>query len=116
MNRRAYGDAGEDRAARYLADGGAEIIARNYSCRGGEIDIIARLGGALIFVEVKSRSTLKFGTGAEAVTLAKQRRVCRAALHYLGAAGAHDSAIRFDVIEVTPSSIRAIEGAFDYVE
>ena len=112
MNRRRLGDAGEDAACRYLEARGWTVLDRNVVRPGGEIDIVARSGGTVAFVEVKSRSGARYGSGAEAVTPVKQRRVAQAALWYAQQNGLLDSRLRFDVIELSPAGVRWIEGAF----
>ncbi|MDR3091488.1 MAG: YraN family protein [Clostridiales bacterium] len=97
---REKGIAGENAAAEYLRLGGYEILGRNYSCRQGEIDIIAQNGGYLIFVEVKSRKSYSCGAPAEAVTPSKQRKIRQAALHYIESRGVGECDCRFDVLEV----------------
>ena len=77
------GQEGEKLAVQYLKRLGYRIICRNYRCPLGEIDIIARHGGVLVFVEVKSRSSQTFGSPGMAVTLAKQRKLSQVAWHYL---------------------------------
>lgn len=98
MSRRAFGDAGEDEAARFLERKGYRIIERNFSCRYGEIDIVARDGGAVVFVEVKTRGNDAFGPAAASVDAKKQRKMTIASQIYLEKAGAGDSDIRFDVV------------------
>lgn len=99
MSSRSQGQLGELEAARYLRSIGCDIIASNYRCRFGEIDIIAREGDTLVFVEVKTRSAGMALLPREAVTTSKQQKLCRAALHYL-AQNSLDAPMRFDVIEV----------------
>ncbi|HWS14676.1 MAG TPA: YraN family protein, partial [Candidatus Methylomirabilis sp.] len=77
--RRAQGDAAEERACRHLEGVGFTIGDRNYRARGGEIDIVARKGDLLVFVEVRSREDAAFGTPEETVTPAKRRRIVAAA-------------------------------------
>lgn len=113
MNRRAYGDAGEDAACAYLTEKGWKIVARNLRRGPGEIDIVARRGTLVAFIEVKRRSGLRFGAPAEAVTPEKQRRIARVAALYLQENALEDAPARFDVIEILPGAIRHIEGAFD---
>ena len=116
MTGRARGEAGERAAEQYLEKLGARILRRNYSCRGGEIDLIALDDETLLFVEVKLRSNERYGTPGEAVNCAKRRRICRAALTYLHEIGEVEVPMRFDVIEVTPDGVNHLPGAFDYVE
>ncbi len=98
-NTKEIGRFGEDAAVKHLKKKGYKIAARNYSCKFGEIDIIARQGESLIFVEVKTRSSVLYGTPAEAVTYNKKQHIVNAAKHYLMQAE-YDGNVRFDVIEV----------------
>ena len=93
------GSWGEDRAARYLRLHGYRIVERNFRCRQGEIDIIARKGEFVAFVEVKQRKNADFGEAREFVTYAKQRRLIAAAEQWLVKTGC-ELQPRFDVIEV----------------
>ena len=95
MNNR--GKDAEERAARYLEGQGLHIIERNYRSRYGEIDLIARDGVTLVFVEVRARSTNTFGGAAASITAAKRRKITRTALHYLASAGSTPRC-RFDVV------------------
>jgi putative endonuclease len=95
------GRYGEELAARHLVDAGMEVLARNWRCREGELDIVARDGDALVFVEVKSRSGLGFGEPAEAVGRVKARRIHVLACRWLAEhrpPGPHE--LRFDVVSV----------------
>lgn len=94
------GKQGESWAAAYLEGQGYVILERNYSLRLGEIDIIARDGDELVFVEVKSRRSVRFGVPEEAVTRRKQRRISRVALAYLSDNGLLDVNARFDVVSI----------------
>ncbi len=105
----AVGRYGEQLAADHLEAAGLVILERNWRCREGELDIVAREGGELVFVEVKTRSSLAFGSPAEAVSPAKSARIRQLALRYLMArreAGddAAWAALRFDVVAVLRSS------------
>ena len=113
MNRRAFGNDGESAACEYLQKKGWQILARNVRRGSGEIDIIARKDSLTAFVEVKRRSGDAFGAPAEAVNAQKQRRIAQAAAIWAQENGASDNALRFDVIEILPGSIRHLEGAFD---
>ncbi|MGH8623338.1 MAG: YraN family protein [Burkholderiales bacterium] len=97
MNRR--GEPAENLAADFLERRGLTILERNYRCRFGEIDIVARSGALLVFVEVRARSSEAFGGAAGSITPAKRRRLVAAARHYLAARRA-DRACRFDVVLV----------------
>lgn len=113
MNLRKVGAAAEHEAEAYLVRKGAEILDRNVRLGHGEIDLVAKMGDVILFVEVKARSSDRFGTPAEAVHREKRRRILSAANCYIGMHGLTDSPIRFDIIERTDGKIRHIEGAFD---
>ena len=102
----------EDAAARLLRSGGYEIIERNYSCPLGEIDIVAREGEILAFVEVKARSSAAFGGALSAVTPAKQRRITRAALCYIKTKKLSPAGVRFDVVAFDGASAGVVKNAF----
>jgi len=111
-----FGKIGEDIAARYLAGFGYEVLARNYRCRLGEIDIICRSPDRyLVFVEVKARMNDRFGVGLESVTHTKRGRIVRASMKYISENN-YTGDVRFDVISVTiggDNSIEHIVNAFD---
>lgn len=113
MNKRKNGAQGEAEARAYLERKGAKILEMNWRRPTGEIDIIARQGKTLVFVEVKRRASLRFGRPAEAVDRAKQAHILRTAALYVQESGLTDAPLRFDVIEVLPDEIRHIEAAFD---
>ena len=113
MNRRAYGNAGEQAACDFLTKKGWKIIDRNVRMGRNEIDIIAEKRKTIAFIEVKRRSSTAYGQPAEAVNAEKQRRIVQAAALYAEANGLENARLRFDVIEVLPGEIRHIEGAFD---
>ncbi len=98
-DKRSLGAFGEDAACRYLKRRGYRILGRNFSCRFGEIDVIARRGRYVAFVEVKLRKNADHGAAAEFVTAAKQRRVILTAERWLQQ-NPTDLQPRFDVIEV----------------
>jgi len=95
------GVRGEDLAAAYLERLRYRIIDRNFRCRGGEVDIVARDGKTLVFVEVKTRRTAGYGVPQLAVTPFKQRQISKAALAWLARKGMLDVSARFDVIAIT---------------
>ena len=99
MDRKSLGTWGEEQATRYLRLHGYSILERNFSCRAGELDIVAKKGKFLVFVEVKTRKNAEFAEAREFVTYAKQQRIFAAAQLYLTS---HDGDLqpRFDVIEV----------------
>ena len=94
------GDQGESIAADYLTDAGLRVLDRNWRCREGELDIVARDDGALVFCEVKTRRGIGYGHPAESVTPAKQRRIRLLAQRWLAAHDEHAPEIRFDVVGV----------------
>jgi len=119
------GEWGEDQAAAFLKAGGFQIIGRNVrpGNRLDEIDIIAKKGETLVFVEVKTRQQEAFGRPARAVDKGKRRALNRAAASYLRKARYPDLFYRFDIVEVlgqpedpTPPTIRHIEDAFPFEE
>ncbi|MFK7912925.1 MAG: YraN family protein [Pseudomonadales bacterium] len=98
----AAGAAAESAATRYLELRGLQIVQRNFRCRLGEIDIVAWDKQELVFVEVRLRNNLQFGSGAESVTAAKQRKLARAARYYLltQSRANPDPICRFDVLSL----------------
>ena len=108
---RKLGDAAESRAAAYLANLGYAIIERNFRCRMDEIDIVARDGETVVFVEVRSRSSVAFGLPQETVVFAKRRKLRLAAQLY-AQARALDCPMRFDVVAEGPSGLEHFEDAF----
>jgi putative endonuclease len=114
--RRQLGDAGEDLAAAALKKQGYKILERNYVTPLGEIDLIARHGGVLVFIEVKTRRSLRFGDPQDAVTPAKQARLQRLADYYLQRQRLGEVEMRFDVVGITFSDnkpdVEIIQNAF----
>ena len=100
MHNQELGQIGEELAVRELEDRGYAILARRYRTRYGEIDIVARDGETIVFVEVKARATGELGTAAEAVTDWKQRRLGSMAAEYLARECASDVPCRFDVVTI----------------
>lgn len=100
----AVGAYGERLAAQHLTDAGMAILDRNWRCRQGEIDIVARDGAVLVFCEVKTRRGAGYGVPADAVGYAKMRRLRQLAAEWLAASGLHPPEIRFDVVSVLPQS------------
>jgi putative endonuclease len=96
----ALGITGENLACEALARRGYAILARRYRTRVGEIDIVARDGATLVFIEVKTRTSERFGRPADAVTGWKQRRIVLMAQHFLSRRRLHGRACRFDVVTV----------------
>lgn len=113
MNKRASGAAGENAACDALVRAGLTVLERNWRRPTGEIDIIARDKRTIVFVEVKKRSSLRFGRPAEAVNRAKQLHILRTAMLYLAERGLEDAPVRFDIVEVLPAGVRHLRAAFD---
>ena len=109
------GQDAENQAAQYLAGQGMVLVARNYRCRGGEIDLICRDGKVLVFVEVRLRRSSGFGGAAASITLSKQRRLTLAAEHYLQKQGCSHCACRFDCVLLDGQSIEWVRDAFSAV-
>jgi putative endonuclease len=119
---RDVGHCWEDFAAAYLKQAGLRILAQRYSCRLGEIDLIAADGSTLVFVEVRFRSDIGFGNAAATVTRAKQRRIMQTARHFIMCHSAlAENPMRIDVIAIEGNArsprqtteVQWIRGAFD---
>ena len=112
--RGARGAAGEARAAAWYEAGGHEVLARNWRCRDGEIDLVlaTRDGRGVVFCEVKSRASAAFGLPAEAVTRTKQERLRRLAAQWLDQSGRRPREVRFDVACILGDDLEVIEDAF----
>ena len=112
-NKRRVGDKYERLAAEHLQRAGYRIRERNFRCKFGEVDLIAEKDGYLVFVEVKYRSTARYGMPSEAVDARKQRRICNVASFYLYRnhlpAG---TPVRFDVTAVSEQRMEMIENGF----
>jgi putative endonuclease len=112
-----FGKTGEDLACVELERRGYAIVARRYRLRSGELDIIARDGQTLVFVEVKARDNRAFGDAAEAVTRFKQRRIAHLALDYVTRQHLRDCPCRFDVVSIHMDeggpTIEVFQNAFD---
>jgi putative endonuclease len=118
VHRRAeLGRRGESVAEAFLRESAYTIVARNYRCRAGEIDLVALDGAVLVFVEVRSRRGPEFGTPLESVDWRKQARVGRVAQQFLAERRWLDRAARFDVIGVRfdaePPAVEHVRGAFE---
>jgi putative endonuclease len=108
----AVGRFGEDVAAQHLLAAGLQIVERNWRCRDGELDIVARDRSELVFVEVKTRSSLAFGAPAEAISPAKAARLRRLALRWLAEHREADRSrgtVRFDVVSVVRHRILGVQ-------
>ena len=115
---RALGKTGEEAAAAWYEAHGYAVVARNWSCRQGELDIVARMGRLHVFCEVKARSSAAFGLPVEAVGPLKQARVRRLAALWFAerrpsrGSGGEGGPVRFDVVSVLDGQVEVIEGAF----
>ena len=98
--KKELGNSGEEIACKYLQNKGYAIIKRNFYCKQGEIDIIAKYKNEMVFIEVKTRTSNSYGRPAEAVTSIKQLHMYKAARYFLYKKNLLNVAIRFDVIEV----------------
>jgi putative endonuclease len=122
FKKKRLGARGEEIAARYLKKRGYRIVDRNYRNRLGEIDIVAEQGGSLVFVEVRTRSDIVFGSPFESVTVQKQQQLSKVALEYINQMGCHNRAARFDVVGVQmkqgsdnghEAAVELLQNAFD---
>ncbi len=115
--RQLFGRRSEDLAARHLKKLGYTILERNFKTARGEIDLVARHGQVVVFIEVKARHSDRFGHPAEAVTPVKQRKLSMAGLEYLKLKGLEEASARFDVVTIDagtrPARIEVIANAFD---
>ncbi len=121
MEKKEIGEAGERAAREYLEKTGYRIVDTNFRTRTGEIDIIAYDSTVLVFVEVKTRRSKRFGTPAEAVDWKKQKKIKKTALTYLAKNRLFYGNIRFDIVEVVIEGseikkICLIKDAFQAVE
>lgn len=115
-DRRTVGIAGEDLAAGWYLSRGYEVLDRNWRCPSGELDLVARRGGAVVFCEVKARTSTRYGQPFEAVTRAKQARIRKLAARWLRergpALGVRPARIRFDVASILGADLEVLEEAF----
>jgi putative endonuclease len=109
---RERGISGEEVAAAWYLSQGYDLLARNWRCRDGELDLVVRRGPEVVFCEVKSRATTRFGTPAEAVTRDKRQRIRHLAARWIADSKVRPAQIRFDVAAVLGDELEVIEGAF----
>ena len=107
-----HGHLAEEAAARLLGQRGYRIIERNYRCRFGELDIVADDAGVLVFCEVRSRASQRFGSALEAFPVAKRRQVARVAAQYLLHRRCGSRRCRFDIVAVTGEHVVLVQDAF----
>lgn len=110
--RNQQGASAESAATRLLIDAGYRIVDRNFRCKAGELDIVARDGDVLVFVEVRSRSDDDHGSAVEMIRRTKQHRVIRVARCYLEAVAPVFDECRFDVVAITAGAATLIKDAF----
>lgn len=112
-----FGKNAESTAEKYLRKKGYKILERNYRTDLGEVDIIARHKGAIVFVEVKARKSNRYGAAKFAVTPSKQRKISMVALFYLKHTGNINASARFDVVTIDGinknQTVEILENAFD---
>ena len=116
MNYRKQGNDFEKLAADYLKKQGMSIIKTNFYCKMGEVDIIARDGSYLVFVEVKYRKSVSKGDAAEAVGFNKMRKISRVADFYMYSHKVSpDTSVRFDVVAIEEGHLKHYINAFEYI-
>jgi putative endonuclease len=117
QQRQQIGKAGEKAVVRYLKKKGFKILEKNFACPLGEIDIIVKDKKTIVFVEVKTRRSLSYGSARLAITAHKQRKISMAALYYLKTNRQMDQRARFDVVTVLSTgedhAIDHIQNAFE---
>lgn len=99
-------------AAEWYRRNGYSIVAMNWRCEGGELDVVARSGRLLVICEVKARATAAYGTPLEAMSETKQHRVRRAAMRFVKEHGLGGCAVRFDVASVLGTDLEVLTDAF----
>ena len=114
MNNIEKGRLGEEIALKYIISKGGTIVEKNYRTKMGGIDLIAKMNGELVFIEVKSRSNINYGYPCEAVNYKKKRKITNVAKYYILDNSLEDISVRFDVIEIylTDKKINHIVNAF----
>ncbi|VAW96745.1 hypothetical protein MNBD_GAMMA23-1315 [hydrothermal vent metagenome] len=110
------GETAEKDACQYLIQQKLKLICKNYHCRYGEIDLIMQDQQSLVFVEVRYRKHSQFGSGAESITINKQRKLIKTASHYLQkTSGSSQWAARFDVISISPDN-KSKQSKIDWIK
>lgn len=112
MTTKETGLAGEESARQLLLQKGFKILARNYAVSGGELDLVAKDGSALVFIEVKTRASNQFGGPLAAITPAKQKRLTLAAVCYIKEKKPKFDSIRFDAVCILAGKAEHIPNAF----
>ncbi len=106
------GRRGEEMAAKELVRQGYRILHRNYRCRSGELDLVAMDGDSLVFVEVRRRSSGRYGSALETISYSKQRQIARVANYYLATKQPRFRNCRFDVVGITGEELVVVKDAF----
>jgi len=114
QNNREIGSKYEQTAGSYLESLGYEILEYNMRCHAGEVDIVAREGEYIVFVEVKYRANAKCGAPLEAISVLKQKTISKCALSYLKKHRLWDVSVRFDVVGILKDEITLIRNAFEF--
>ncbi len=110
--RQALGRYGEDLVERWYAERGYRVLERNWRCPSGELDLVVTDGSQLVFCEVKTRSSDRYGTGFEAITRAKQQQVRRLAAQYVRQRGGWAGPLRCDAASVMGRTVEVLTDAF----
>lgn len=110
---RALGAKAEQRAAEFLRRRGYAVLDQNFTCKGGELDLVCDHAGTVVFVEVRARKDDRHGAPEETISALKRRRVVLAARHWLARHGGEDRLCRFNVIAIEGDAIRHLPDAFD---
>lgn len=116
MDKRKLGTLYEEKTGQYIEQHAMKILEKNYRCRCGEVDIIARDHDCLVFIEVKYRTSMHYGHPALAVDYRKQRKIIQTATWYLKKTRWFDRPIRFDVACWIGTTLEYHKGAFEYHE
>ena len=112
LNTKNIGNSGENIAAEYLQGKGYKIIERNVHLGAGELDIVAKFGDVIVFVEVKARNNYSYGSPLEAITNQKIKMLIKTAKQYIAFNHLYNIQVRFDVISIVGTEIEHIEDAF----
>jgi putative endonuclease len=108
----ALGARGERLAAQWYRANGYQVVARNWTCDIGELDLVVRRGNELVIAEVKTRMTERFGSPFEAVGVAKQRKLRALASTWLSGSSEYFEEVRFDVVSIIGNNVSVIQAAF----
>lgn len=115
QNKRKIGNDYERLAGEYLKAQGYEILEYNFYTRAGEIDMIAKHDGYLVFIEVKYRKNASSGHPFEAIFIQKQKSISKCALYYMKKKGLTDVPVRFDVVGILGEQIQLLQNAFEFI-